>query len=152
MSVLSANDRAKLIEAELLTGNGEDYKRIIERHLTEFAQAAAHTASEAMREACRAALKLPRPWIDGGISYEEWDKAFQKIEAAIDGNPDSAQWLREHDEKVAAKAQLKEVERQHVEWESLSGWEHGVHPVGQGKGMGCVICKRWTELKQEEGL
>jgi hypothetical protein len=34
-------------------------------------------------EACKAALKLPRPWMDGGITYTEWDLAFGILEAAL---------------------------------------------------------------------
>lgn len=30
-----------------------------------------------------AALKLPRPWIDGALSYSEWDAAFTEIEKAL---------------------------------------------------------------------
>lgn len=34
-------------------------------------------------EACRGAFKLPRPWMDGGITYAEWDAAFTAIEEAL---------------------------------------------------------------------
>jgi len=34
-------------------------------------------------EALKLAYKLPRPWMDGGISYPEWESAFDTIEAAI---------------------------------------------------------------------
>ena len=33
--------------------------------------------------ACHLALKLPRPWMDGEITQEEWTEAFDKIQAAI---------------------------------------------------------------------
>ncbi len=35
-----------------------------------------------LREALTGALKLPRPWIDGGITFEAWSKAFDDIDAA----------------------------------------------------------------------
>jgi len=34
-------------------------------------------------EALKLAHKLPRPWMDGGISYPEWESAFDTIETAI---------------------------------------------------------------------
>ncbi len=34
-------------------------------------------------EACKAALKLPRPWMDGGLTYTEWDIAFGIVEDAL---------------------------------------------------------------------
>src|SRR5271154_4171096 len=33
--------------------------------------------------ALKAAFKLPRPWIDGKISEQEWSAAFDQIEAAL---------------------------------------------------------------------
>jgi len=36
-----------------------------------------------MAEACKLALKLPRPWMDGNITYEEWDAAVTAIETAL---------------------------------------------------------------------
>jgi hypothetical protein len=41
------------------------------------------TENARLREALKAALKLPRPWMDGGLSYKEWDEAFTKIESAL---------------------------------------------------------------------
>ena len=38
--------------------------------------------------ACKNSLKIPRPWMDGGLSYKEWDEAFERIEKVIDSpNP-----------------------------------------------------------------
>ena len=32
---------------------------------------------------CEAVLKLPRPWMDGGITSQGWNRAFAEIEAAL---------------------------------------------------------------------
>ena len=29
-------------------------------------------------------FKIPRPWMDGGITYKEWDRAWLKVEAFLD--------------------------------------------------------------------
>lgn len=44
---------------------------------------ALHSSVEALLEACKAAYKLPRPWMDGGITWPEWDAACEQIEFAI---------------------------------------------------------------------
>ena len=36
-----------------------------------------------MAEACKLAFKLPRPWMDGETTYEEWDAVFTAIEEAL---------------------------------------------------------------------
>lgn len=38
---------------------------------------------KALRDALAGALKIPRPWLDGGVSEAEWIAAFDKIEAAL---------------------------------------------------------------------
>ena len=39
---------------------------------------------QALLDACKQAFLLPRPWIfTANISYDAWDAAFTKIEAAI---------------------------------------------------------------------
>lgn len=50
------------------------------------AHCTAPTEAERIAEleaALRLAYKLPRPWIDGGISYQEWETAFDAIERAL---------------------------------------------------------------------
>ena len=37
-----------------------------------------------LRKVCQSAMKLPRPWIDGGVSWAEWDAAMSAIESAIE--------------------------------------------------------------------
>lgn len=58
---------------ELNTANG----RLIEEKFSLEAENAR------LREALKQTLKLPRPWMDGGITYPEWDAAFTLIEAAL---------------------------------------------------------------------
>jgi len=36
-----------------------------------------------LEDALKAALKLPRPWMDGGVTFEEWAASFDKIAAAL---------------------------------------------------------------------
>lgn len=40
-------------------------------------------AAPDLLEACKSAFKLPRPWMDGGVTFEEWDAAIDRIEKAI---------------------------------------------------------------------
>lgn len=40
------------------------------------------SALEGCDEALQLAYKVPRPWIDGGVSYEEWEACCKKIDAA----------------------------------------------------------------------
>lgn len=35
-------------------------------------------------ESMSAAIKLPRPWLDGGITWDDWDRAWLRVEEAID--------------------------------------------------------------------
>lgn len=66
----------------------------------------ARAACAAMREALHSALKIPRPWMDGGLTYTEWDEAFDKVEKAIDSpNPGAALLARIAElEKIARLA------------------------------------------------
>lgn len=38
-----------------------------------------------LEDALKGAMKLPRPWMDGGVTFEDWCEAFDKIEAALAG-------------------------------------------------------------------
>lgn len=40
-------------------------------------------ALKTAREALEKAFKLPRPWIDGGVTWEEWSRAFEIVQAAL---------------------------------------------------------------------
>ena len=39
--------------------------------------------SDSLAAALKAAIVMPRPWMDGGVSYREWDAVMSKIEAAL---------------------------------------------------------------------
>lgn len=68
--------RARELEAEVLrlTRELDGYRDSYFKALSE-----AGRLSRAQEELRKAALKLPRPWIDGGVSYLEWEAACDTI-------------------------------------------------------------------------
>ncbi len=45
--------------------------------------AAQHAALLEAARTLRLAFRLPRPWMDGGITWSQWDEACVKIDAAL---------------------------------------------------------------------
>lgn len=45
--------------------------------------AIAASAYRELVEALQLAFKLPRPWMDGGVTFAEWDAAISKIESVL---------------------------------------------------------------------
>lgn len=72
----------------------------------------ARAACAAMREALHSALKIPRPWMDGGLTYTEWDEAFDKVEKAIDSSNPGAPLL----------ARIKDLEKKNNQMVEFKEW------------------------------
>lgn len=85
---------------------------------TERERDAAQASSLAYKLACKNSLKLPRPWMDGGLSYEEWNEAFERIEKVIDSpNPGQPLLYRLHAQeeriRLLEAALRHEIQRNH---------------------------------------
>jgi hypothetical protein len=65
---------------EQLQDEIEHHKKMYAELLMSF-----HWAEAEMRRVREAALKLPRPWMDGSIEFDEWIAAVDKV---LDGIPE----------------------------------------------------------------
>jgi len=60
----------------------DEYQNVVGRFYRE-ADARAFVALPALIEALKAARQLPRPWMDGALTWPEWEGIWIKIEAAL---------------------------------------------------------------------
>jgi len=70
--------------------------------------------AEARREAFAAAKILVRPWIDGGVTFEEWEAAFARLEG--EQRPALHKMADQLREKAAAESEREACERIVEEW------------------------------------